>query len=200
MTRSTSSKNPWIPSSPEAEPPAPQPVAEREGVTLTGPSGPQPGVTPPEAADSLARVQVPADRLCVVGVHGGSAESTIAELLGGLATHHRWPEVDPAPLVLLTSRTSSSAVEAAQRALRAWAASTTPKIRLLGIVWVADAPGRLPRELSRAVDVASGGAPHAWHIGWDESVRRGLGTASLERSSRKAITEIQTILRGSNAK
>ena len=184
------SKNPWLP---ETAPLLEEAVA---GVVApTGATGLQPAVTPPEAAEQLRHfTAITQTRVWVVGTHGGSAETTVARLLGGNETGHRWPDTTPAPDVLLTARTHASGLRAAQLAMRAWAAGQTPHIRLIGLVLVADAPGKLPRPLSDLAEVISGGVPHLWQIGWVDQYRLGIDPADPPRQVRKVLHEINTVL------
>ena len=183
-------KNPWLP---ETAPP--QESVAAPVVAPTGAIGPQPSVTPPEAGDQLrtftTRIHA---RVWVVGAHGGSGESTMAQLLEGTETGHKWPDTTPAPAVLLTARTHARGLHAAQLAMRAWAAGQTPHIRLIGLVLVADAPGKLPRPLSDLAEVISGGVPHLWQIGWVDQYRLGIDPADPPRQVRKVLHEINTVL------
>ena len=187
-------KNPWLPET--------APVQERvvaEFVAPTGATGLQPAVTPPEAAEQLRRFTTVAPaRVWVVGAHGGSAETTLARLLDGTETGHRWPDTTPAPAVLLTARTHASGLKAAQLAMRAWAAGQTPHVRLVGLVLVADAPGKLPRPLSDLADVISGGVPHLWQLPWVDEYRLAVDPADPPRQVRKILHEITIVLDNTN--
>ena len=91
-----------------------------------------------------------------VGAHGGAGESTLEELfLGSRAADHRWPltgENLPAARVVLVARTHAHGLSAAQSAIREWAAGEA-RVLLLGLVLIADAPGRLPHALRRLADL-----------------------------------------------
>lgn len=195
-------KNPWLPEM------APPPIhARNHFVAPTGAIGLQPSVTPPEAAEQLKQFTTTTpSRVWVIGTHGGSAESTVAQLLGGLETCHRWPDTTAAttpattpgttqpPAVLLTARTHATGLRAAQLAMRAWAGGQTPHIRLIGLVLVADAPGKLPRPLSDLAEVISGGVPHLWHIGWVDQYRQAVDPTDPPRHVAKVLHEINTVL------
>ena len=187
-------KNPWLPET--------VPLQERvvaEFVAPTGATGLQPAVTPPEAAEQLARFTTAAQaRVWVVGAHGGSAETTVAQLLAGTETDHRWPDTTPAPAVLLTARTHASGLKAAQLTMRAWAAGQTPHVRLVGLVLVADAPGKLPRALSDLAEVISGGVPHLWQLPWVDEYRLAVDPADPPRQVRKILHEINVALDNTN--
>lgn len=184
------SKNPWLPT--VAVPPdAPAHVV----VAPTGATEPQPAVTPPEAGDQLRSFTVSTQiRLWVVGTHGGAAETTIAQLLDGAAAGHRWPESSPPASVLLTARTHRTGLLAAQLAMRAWAAGQTPHIRLVGLLLVADAPGKLPKPLADLAEVLKGGVPHMWQIPWVDQYRISVAPTDPPRSVRKVLHEINTVL------
>lgn len=147
-------------------------------LAATGPARPIPGVPPPERA---LRSFHPGREAWVwfVGAHGGAGESTLAELLpGAAAADHRWPFYPEGltaglPNVVLVARTSASGLLAAQAAAAQWAAGATPAVRLLGLVCVADAPGRLPRPLRELADLIAGGVPRRWDLPWVEQWRTG---------------------------
>ena len=146
-------------------------------VPTTGPTHPQAGVpAPPTAALPTRRLDVVAD-VYVVGAHGGAGESTVAALNPAwwAETGHGWPLVptSAAPRVLLVARTSASGLRAAQAAATQWAAGATPPIDLLGLVLVADAPGRLPRPLRELAQLVGGGVPRTWTLPWSEPWRLG---------------------------
>lgn len=141
----------------------------------TGPMAPQPGmVLEPEHVDRLPRqiVHQPA-RLWWVGVHGGAGESTLAEVCtGSRSIGHSWPvpghaypAQEPLP-VLLVARTHAYGLRRAATAAAEWASGSVDHVRLLGLVLVADAPGRLPKPLRELADRVSGGVPCMWHVPW----------------------------------
>lgn len=114
------------------------------------------------------------DTLWVYGVHGGSGESRIAALhTSWTATQHAWPD-SPGAAVLLVARTSAYGLQAAHSAIADWAAGRTPgSAALVGVVLVADAPGRLPRPLHDLAKLVVGGVDRSWRIGWSERWRQG---------------------------
>jgi uncharacterized protein DUF6668 len=121
-----------------------------------------------------------------VGAHGGAGESTLEQLLtGSRAADHAWP-ISPDPArpasTILVARTSYTGLTAAQRALRDWGSGSVA-VELLGLVLIADAPAKLPRELQGLVDLIDGAAPGAtWLLPWQADWR--FGPPSLERASR----------------
>lgn len=168
--------NPWTrqqsPASGPQQPSAPSPPPD-----LTGPSAPQHGVPAPAEDQRLPKFAIPAaDTLWWVGVHGGAGETTMSLLLPGTrAANHRWP-IPPPPVptpVILVARTHGSGLRAAQRAAIEWASGVVQGVAVLGLVLIADAPGRLPRVLDDFADIVGGGVPRVWDIPWIEEWRRG---------------------------
>jgi hypothetical protein len=83
------------------------------------------------------------------------------------------PEVSGESRVLLVARSHASGLSAAQAAARQWAAGVLPNVRLLGLVVVADAPGKLPKPLKDLLRLISGGVPRTWELPWVEALRLG---------------------------
>ncbi len=140
-------------------------------VPLTGPAHPQRGVRPPE--DGLPARSCPMAPLVVLGAHGGAGESALAALVPGwCAAEHAWPAPAGArQAVVLVARTSLTGLTAARTAATQWAAGQVLHVELVGLVLVADAPGRLPRPLRHLAKVVSGGVPRVWHVPWVEAWR-----------------------------
>lgn len=138
------------------------------------PIGPQPGIPEHERKLPLRRF-LRGPKLWIVGAHGGSGETTLASLHEAWTpADHCWPQ-GPAGSngCILTARTCAGGLLAAQSALAQWAANRTGTAQLLGLVLIADAPGRLPRPLRDLADVVSGGAPRLWMMPWVEAWRLG---------------------------
>jgi len=133
-----------------------------------------------------------------VGVHGGAGESTLEQLfVGSRASDHSWPEtatgVAPASVVLV-ARTHAHGLGAAQSAIREWAAGEV-EVLLLGLVLIADAPGRLPRPLARLASLVCGGVPAAWSLPWIEAWRLGEPPApdNAPRVARRLLVDLQVM-------
>jgi hypothetical protein len=185
------SPNPWLRHlAPVIPPPAAPPVRTEPLRTLS--LAPQPGVAAPAAGDRLPRRLLgPEERpvaLWWVGAHGGAGESSLEQLLpGSRAANHAWPLcADPGrpARAMLIARTSHAGLRAAQRALRHWGSGSLA-IELLGLVLIADAPGRRPPELRALSRLVASAAPGAtWELPWQPEWR--LGPPVLERASRQA--------------
>jgi hypothetical protein len=142
-------------------------------------AGGQGGVVLPGPLDRLPRRLLDDGEQAAVwwlGAHGGAGESTLEELFSGSrAADHSWPltgaNVAPARVVLV-ARTHAHGLRAAQSAIREWAAGDA-HVLLLGLVLIADAPGRLPHGLRQLADLIAGGVPAVWSIPWIEAWRVG---------------------------
>lgn len=129
-----------------------------------------------------------------VSAHGGAGESTLAALHPTWrAAGQAWPVLDADPQrCVLVARSNLTGLTAAQRALRQWATpATRPAVQLLGLLVVADAPGKLPTPLRDLITLISGGAPQLWQLDWVEAWRTDPPTpANAPRSVRDLITTI----------
>ncbi|MEJ5869377.1 DUF6668 family protein [Pseudokineococcus sp. 5B2Z-1] len=164
-------RNPWLTATQE-----PDSTEDEVEADLVGPASPQHGVDELESVDRLAR-KTPEVAASVwwLGAHGGAGESTLTEYLAGSrAADHCWPtsadEATPSAVVLVC-RSHARGLHAAQRALTDWASGAVPGVRLLGLVVVADAPGKTPKPLRDLSRLVAGGAPRSWHLPWLEAAR-----------------------------
>ena len=111
-----------------------------------------------------------------IAAHGGAGATTLTRLLGGTDLGCRWPDAalgEPAT-VLLVARTNAEGMGAAGRALNALREGRHPAgMRLVGLVLVADAPGRLPLPLARRIRVLRSIAP-VHRVPWMPSWRLGI--------------------------
>ncbi|MFH8350469.1 DUF6668 family protein [Streptomyces sp. NPDC018045] len=154
------------------QPPAPDPSA------VTGPLRPQPGAVTSVTGLPVARYSAPLTpgSWWLLGCHGGAGVTTLEQALpGGTDAQRLWP----APIdhvrapVLLVARSHHAGLVAAQQAARQWAAGALPWVQLLGLVVVADAPGRPPKALRDLQRLVSGGVPRLWDIPWSDAWRCG---------------------------
>lgn len=197
----TDAANPWLPQ-PSDLSPAESGRQAPTSVAMTGPAAPQRGVPAPDLVDRLPVRRVDrAAALWLVGAHGGAAESTLAELDDGwTAGSHAWPSVpdgEPARVVIV-ARTSARGLLAAKAVAKQWASGLARNVELLGLVLVADAPGRLPKPLRDLIKVVSGGYPRTWQVPWVESWRLGddpLSDAAAPREVRRLVDDLRNLLR-----
>jgi len=150
-----------------------------------GPWGGQAGVDRPAPADRLAVRPLagsePAVGVWWLGVHGGAGESTLEQLFSGSqAAGHAWPVSPPEVArarVVLVARTNARGLRAAQYAIRDWVTASVA-VRVLGLVLIADAPGRLPRALRDQAALVGGGVPSVWWLPWVQAWRAGQQPAA----------------------
>ncbi|MFE2299451.1 DUF6668 family protein [Streptomyces sp. NPDC059445] len=123
------------------------------------------------------------DEVGWVKAHGGSGATSLAELFGGVEVGARWP--DPARgeprRVVLVGRTSARGLRSVSQALGALDGGDAPQgLELLGVVLVADAPGRLPLGLLRRVRVLRSVA-RVHRVPWIPAWRTGGSPRSVPR-------------------
>nr|WP_307891014.1 DUF6668 family protein [Acidipropionibacterium jensenii] len=139
-----------------------------------------------------------------MGVHGGAGESSLSGVLpGSAAADHGWPQTpgeQPARVVLV-ARSNMRGLRAAQAAATQWAAGLVPGVDVLGLVIVADAPGRLPRPLRDFAHLVGGGVPRTWNVPWIELWRLGEPPALSDapREVRRLVDELHALVQSGAA-
>lgn len=190
--------NPWL-SRPTTPPPS-QAAPVASVPDAVGPVAPQRGIPAPDRVDQLPiHDRGTTAALWWVGAHGGSGESTLAALMpGSQAAGHAWPRTpSPTPArTVLVARGDARGLRAAQDAMRQWAAGLVPSVEVLGLVVMADAPGRVPRSLRDLLQVVSGGVPRTWTVPWVEAWRVGEppALASSPREVQRLVDELTALL------
>ena len=190
--------NPWL-SRPTTPPPT-QAAPVASVPDAFGPVAPQRGIPAPDRVDQLPiHDRGTTAALWWVGAHGGSGESTLAALMpGSQAAGHAWPRTpSPTPArTVLVARGDARGLRAAQDAMRQGAAGPVPSVEVLGLVVMADAPGRVPRSLRDLLQVVSGGVPRTWTVPWVEAWRVGEPPAlsSSPREVQRLVDELTAIL------
>lgn len=144
------------------------------------------GVPLPAAADRLPRgVTNEPGRLHVLGAHRGAGAATLAAAVPGLVNANgQWPYLSPDGIaarstVVLACRTHVPGLRAAQNALREWASGSVSPVEVVGLVFVADIPGRLPKEIRDLQRMVAGGAPASMSVPYLTELRLGQDPASL---------------------
>jgi hypothetical protein len=169
---------------------------------LRGVTGPQQGLLGLAAGEGMTRFLTDGPGVFWLGVHGGAGENTMADLLGGVPCHHRWPSrsdadptVPPAD-VFLVARQNHRGLKAAQLAARDWAAGSHPTIILRGLVVIADAPGKTPKALHNQTRITAGGVPQTWVLPWIEELRLhgAVDPESLAREPRNVLTSLSGVI------
>ncbi|WOC63409.1 DUF6668 family protein (plasmid) [Paenarthrobacter sp. AT5] len=189
------SLNPWITSPAESnDHEAPEVHVPPAAVIST----PLRGMVEPDAADRLAnRVVSGSALLWIVGSHGGAGESRTADLIDGARpTGHCWPVMQDGskPRVLLVCRADMRGLTSAQNALTQWASGATPKVELIGLAVLADAPGKTPKTLRDFASIIGGGAPRLWILPWVETWRHGGSTTTPPgREYQRFVTDVAAL-------
>lgn len=189
--------NPWLTGPEQSAAPEVAAAPQTRHAVRLGATAPQPGVPVPDIADRLPRRNAagPAT-VWWLGAHGGAGESTLAGLAAGTRpANHTWP-IPTTPgtphRVVLVARSNYAGLIAAQRAATEWAAGTLgDSVQLLGLVLIADAPGRRPKALRDLEQVIAGGVPRVWTLPWVEAWRVAApGNASLPKEFRQLFADL----------
>lgn len=178
MATDASALNPWLPL---PHPPGgtngkPSRSVQDPSARPTGPTAPQgAGVQPPERGLPVAATGLDTTQgWWWLGTHGGAGVTTLEQAVpGGRDAGRAWPAGTRPQSVVLVARSSANGIRTAQHAAQQWASGVVPGVDLLGLVIVADAPGRRPRSLQDLVRLVSGAVPRLWEIPWTEPWRLG---------------------------
>ncbi|WP_329010630.1 hypothetical protein OG271_28380 [Micromonospora rifamycinica] len=122
-----------------------------------------------------------------IAAHGGAGATTLSRIFGGTDLGCRWPDAaraEPAT-VMLVGRTDAEGMRAVSRALNALREGRHPPgMRLVGLVLLADAPGRLPPPLARRIRVLRSVTP-VHRVPWIPAWRLGQQPARAPRALEK---------------
>lgn len=162
----------------------------------TGATRPQLSVPQPDQADRLPRRNAAGKEpdFWWLGVHGGAGETSLARLdKSTKAAEHHWPLSGAGSVVVLVARSNIPGLRAARLAATEWASGSLPGIHVAGLVVMADAPGRLPKEIRDFARVVGGGVPHLWHFPWVDGWRYGhdIAAEELPKEARTVLEQIR---------
>ncbi|MFI0968307.1 hypothetical protein ACH4S8_44290 [Streptomyces sp. NPDC021080] len=120
-----------------------------------------------------------------IATHGGAGSSTLATVFGGHDAGRDWPRPDrgePAS-VLLVGRTHAAGLDAVSHTLDIFRRGDAPPgLDLDAIVLVADAPGRLPRQLTQRIKVINS-VIDVYRVPWMPAWRTGDLAGPLPREA-----------------
>jgi len=120
-----------------------------------------------------------------VAAHGGAGATTLSIVLGGTDLGARWPDAaraEPAR-VMLVARTHAQGLRAASRGMNALREGRHPAgMELVGLVLVADAPGRLPSPLVARIRLLRSIVP-VWRVPWIAPWRLGNQAPDLPKQA-----------------
>lgn len=99
---------------------------------------------------------------------------------------------------MVVARTHVHGLAAAKAVAKQWASGLVPDVELIGLVLVADAPGRLPKPLRDLARLISGGYPRTWFLSWTEAWRLGAppDLATSSRDVRSLVNDISLLTTG----
>lgn len=114
-----------------------------------------------------------------VGAHGGAGATTLTALVPGTVDGRGvWPADLPVGVprthqtpVILTARSTVRGLLAAKQSITHAHLGGLPEINLLGLVVIADAPGRKPREIRDLTRLVCGGVSRSWQIDFLPALR-----------------------------
>ncbi len=107
-----------------------------------------------------------------LGVHGGAGESTLGQLFPSIAAaQHHWPVIAGAHTrVVLCARSNYWGMVAAQAAYLDHYRRLHSQVDVLGLVLVADSPGKPRRQLQELLlDLSAAANGNVWQLPWVES-------------------------------
>ena len=121
-------------------------------IWLRGPVDDGPRAGTPAAPGRVSSIPASPRRFSWVATHGGASVTTLTAVYGGQDCGRDWPGPQDPPSVLLVARTHAAGLASALRAVEVFRRGAAPAgLDLDAVVLVADAPGRLPRELAAYV-------------------------------------------------
>ena len=189
------SKNRWVTFGAETIDEPESVDQERPSFVPTGATRPQLSVPQPDQADRLPRRNASGREPSFwwLGTHGGAGETTLAHLdKNTRAAEHHWPLTAAGSTVVLVARSNIPGLRAARLAATDWASGSLPGIQVAGLVVMADAPGRLPKEIRDFSQVVGGGVPHVWHFPWVDAWRYGhdIAPEHLPKEARTTLEQV----------
>lgn len=102
----------------------------------------------------------------LVAAHGGAGTTTLSHMLAPFGdAGRRWPAADDNPWCVVVARENYSGLEAAQQVLLQAATGQAGECSALGVVTVADGPGKRPKKLASNLRVIEEISP-VWRVGW----------------------------------
>ncbi|MGI8682380.1 MAG: DUF6668 family protein [Mycobacteriales bacterium] len=137
----------------------------------------------------------------LLGGHGGAGVTSLRRAgVSGADAERRWPT---SGAVVVVVRRSGVGLEWARDAARQHASGGLPDaVLLVGLVIVADAPGRPPTRLARFLHLVSGAYPRVWEVPWVEEWRL-AGHAEpvpMPRAARNLDTDMQALVGAGTAR
>lgn len=118
----------------------------------------------PVATESLANPEDRAPIAWAVGSHGGAGASTLARVIAPMAdAGGQWPACEQHRFCVVVCRSTWTGLDAAHSAVLQSQAGDTGGCEVLGVVIIADAPGRTPKPLVQREKVLED-LTHVWRV------------------------------------
>lgn len=125
----------------------------------------------PVADEPLAGDANYAPAVWLVGAHGGAGTSTIAAMLEPFGdAGQRWPSQDEFPYCVIVCRSTRMGLDAAQSAVLQAQAGAAGPCEVLGILVIADTPGKAPKSLTQRMQIISD-LTHVWQLPYETGLR-----------------------------
>ena len=114
----------------------------------------------------------PAPLVWLLGAHGGAGISTLGHVLDFASEcGQKWPAPlqGESPFVAIVARERVDSLDMAGDLIRQHVSGMAGNSTLLGLITIADRPGRkIPREIDQTRKIVGGLAPTTWRIEWIE--------------------------------
>lgn len=134
----------------------------------------------------------PSTAVFAVGASGGVGTTTMAALCGLVDFGRAWPVSAPqAARCVVVARTTATSMNAARECAAAVFGGRVSGVECVGLVLVADQPGRLPRELARQRALTESVFPAVWRLPYSQAIR--LGREDPQLAAHKAIQELRSL-------
>lgn len=117
----------------------------------------------------------------------------------GVNAGRGWPDprLEPTGLVIVVARTTLRGLGWARDAAAQYLAGRAPDgLHLVGVVTIADQPGRLPQPIAAAKGLLGGVYPHTWHVPYVPEYRLLTGLPGEEcAASHPAVDDVLAAIR-----
>ncbi len=117
----------------------------------------------------------------------------------GLSAGRAWPNptLEPTGSVVVVCQTTMRGLAWARDLAAQYLSGRAPQgTHLLGVLTVADQPGRLPQPIAAAKNLLAGAYPHAWHVPYVHEYRLLTGLAKEECPPiHPGVTDVLTAIR-----
>lgn len=116
----------------------------------------------------------------LVGAHGGAGVSTLAHAIAPAGDAGMvWPQGESSQACVVVCRSTAMGLDAAHDALIQASYDPDVAVDVLGLVVVADAPGRTPKALEQKITVISSVAARVWRVPYLEAWRLAQSVEAL---------------------